>query len=103
VNEEFDINIEPPYLSPSGQLTITIGTTFTYLGQTTWPKVSVTDGRCITQDEDGNAVVETSDELFHRLMETARWAVSTVIYQQKHDQNERAEEDRAARANKQTA
>jgi hypothetical protein len=96
-------SFEPPFLSENGRLTVTVGSSFTYAGQTHWPKVSIEDGPLVGFDEEGSPIVEDSDSHIYRTTESVHYILGAVIARMKRDIDERNEFDRASRAAKQPA
>lgn len=89
--------ISPPYISPKGELSISVASTFTYGGHQHWPKTSVTDSPEVMFDDDGNAVTETSDSLLFRVSETAHMEHAKLVSRMKYEIHTRLGEERTAR------
>ena len=94
---------QPPYISENGRITVNVGTTFTYGGQSHWPKVGVEDVPLVFIDDEGNPVMEGSDELIYRVTETVHYVLAAVIARMKRDIDARAEQDLKDRKAKQAS
>ena len=93
VVEEFEL-----FLTPQARYGVTLGTTFTYRGNSHWPKVKVEDAVAIEQDDDGNVVgYEDPAEMIYRVDEIAHRSLAAQIARMKRDIDDRAAADLAAR------
>jgi hypothetical protein len=92
-----------PFITSEGRLTISVGSTFTWNGQQHWPKVMLEDSPAAYLDEEGIAQVETSDQFFYRITESAHQIHAEMIARMKKDVTDRAAADAEARREAQKA
>ena len=86
------------FLTPQARYGVTLGTTFSYRGNSHWPKVKVEDAPAIEQDDEGNVLgYEDTESLIYRVDEIAHRLLSTHIARMKRDIDDRASADLAAR------
>jgi len=98
---ELDPDEEVPLLSQHARFGVTLGTQFTYRGQSHWPKVSIEDGPLIvdgtTEDDQDVMVVEDGEELIYRVTELAHRTLGATIARMRAEIDTRYAEDQAAR------
>lgn len=93
VEEEFEL-----FLTPQARYGVTLGTTFSYRGNSHWPKVKVEDAVAIEQDDEGNVIgYEDPAEMIYRVDEIAHRSLAVQIARMKRDIDDRAAADLAAR------
>ena len=58
--DETDLEEDLLYLTQNARVEITVGTQFTYRGNSHWPKVTIADGPLVVEGEDGKCSWRTA-------------------------------------------
>ena len=59
------------YLTGNARVEITLGTQFTYRGNSHWPKVKIADGPMVVEGDAGQYELEDGEVLLYRVQEIA--------------------------------
>jgi hypothetical protein len=84
-------------LTGQARIEITLGTQFTYRGNSHWPKVAIADGPQVLEQDDGSIFVEDGESLLYRVTELSHRTLAALVARMKHEIDERYENDQAAR------
>jgi hypothetical protein len=93
---ELDDEVEL-FLTDHARFAITVGTQFTYRGNSHWPKIEISDGPLMVVAENGDTQYEDGEYLIYRVTEIAHRTLAATIARMKHEIDERYESDQAAR------